>query len=89
MKKYLILFALILIHGCGGSDDTTYVPSDVPTDPTTVFQTFPTGYFTPGYTETTNYTGTDTAGGTYTATMSEQTQPESSYLDLPAIPKLE
>lgn len=88
MKKYLILFALILIQGCGGSDDTTYVPSNVPTDPATEFQTFPAAYFTPGYTETINYTGADTAGGTYTATMSEETQAESSFLDMPAIPIL-
>ena len=88
MKKYLILFALILIQGCGGGDNTTYVPSDVPTDPDTVFQLFETGYFTEGYTVTTNYTGSDTSGGTYTGTYSKQTLAESTFLGQPAIPIL-
>jgi len=88
MKKYLILFALILIQGCGGGDNATYVPSDVPTDPDTVFQLFETGYFTEGYTVTTNYTGSDTSGGNYTGTYSKQTLAESTFLGQPAIPIL-
>ncbi|MDB4575773.1 hypothetical protein N9112_02315 [bacterium] len=84
MKKYLVLFAFIIIQGCssGGGDSTS------PTDPNTVFQLFPTGYFTAGYTSTINYTGTDTAGSTYTGTVSKQTQAESTFLGVPAIPIL-
>jgi len=88
MKKYLILFALILIQGCGGGDNATYVPSDVPTDPDILFQLFETGYFTEGYTVTTNYTGSDTSGGNYTGTYSKQTLAESTFLGQPAIPIL-
>lgn len=85
MKKYLILLVLILTQGCssGGGDSTA------PTDPNTVFQLFPTAFFTPGYTETTNLTGNDTSGGTYTATVSEETQAESTFLGVPAIPILQ
>lgn len=84
MKKYLILFTLILIQGCssGGGDSTT------PTDPNTVFQLFQPGLFTAGYIETINYTGTDTAGGVWSGTSSHLTQPESTFLGQPAIPFL-
>ena len=81
MKKYLILFALIVIQGCssGGGDSTT------PTDPNAVFQLFQPGLFTAGYTETINYTGTDTAGGVWSGTISHLTQPQSTFLGQAAI----
>ena len=84
MKKYFILFALIIIQGCssGGGD------SAPPTAPDTVFQLFQPGAFTVGFTETMNYTGTDTAGGVWNGTISDQTQSESTFLDQPAIPIL-
>lgn len=84
MNKYLILFVLLIIQGCssGGGDSTT------PTDPNTVFQSFEAGVFTAGFTETINYTGTDTAGGVWSGTVSEQTQPQSTFLGQPAIPIL-
>ena len=80
----LIGTALISV-GCssGGGDSTT------PTDPTTVFQLFESGLFTTGHTSTTNYTGTDTAGGVYTATISSQTLAQSTFLGVPAIPILQ
>lgn len=84
MKKYLILFALILIQGCSSDGDD----GPTATDPATVFQSFEAGVFTAGYTQTMNYTGSDSAGGTYTATYSETTQAESTFLGVPAIPVL-
>ena len=85
MKKYLVLFALILIQGCssGGGDGSTA------TDPNTEFQIFPSGYFTAGYADTINYTGTGTDGSSYTASVSEQTQTQSTFLGQSAIPILE
>lgn len=91
-KKYsyvrvnLIVFAIItLLAGCsgGGGDEGT-----TPTDPNTVFELFPSTFFTAGTTDTLNFTGTDTAGGVYTATISQQTQAQSTFLDQPAIPIL-
>lgn len=83
MKKYLILFALIVIQGCSSGDD-----GPTPTDPATVFQLFEAGSFTAGFTETTNYTGTDTAGGVWSGTISNQTQAQSTFLGQPTIPIL-
>lgn len=84
MKKYLTLFALILIQGCSSSgDDSSYA-----TDPNAVFQLFESGYFTAGYTSTLNFTGTDTAGGVWSGTFSKQTQSQSTFLGQPAIPIL-
>ena len=60
----------------------------VPTDPNTVFQLFPPGYFSVGYSKTTNFTGTDTGGGVFTATASVQTQAQTTFLGQPAIPQL-
>ena len=84
MKKHLILFALILIQGCssGGGDSVT------PTAPTTEFHLFPIGSFSAGYTDTQNLTGTDTAGGIYTGTLSSQTQAQSTFLGQAAVPIL-
>jgi len=84
MKKILVLLtALIFITGCSSGGDSV-----APTDPSTVFNLFPPGSFTPGNTKTTNYTGTDTAGGVYTATFSAQVLTESTFLGVPAIPVL-
>ena len=89
MKKYLILFALILIQGCGGGDGATYVPSDppdVPTDPTTEFQLFATGTFTEGYRTTYDLTGTSTVGDEFTGTISSRTLATSTFLGQDAVP---
>ena len=76
---------LILAQGCSssGGDGAT------PTDPNTVFQLFDNGYFTPGYTNTTDYVGSDTKGSSYTAIISSQTQTQSTFLGQPAIPILQ
>ena len=90
MRTKRLIFTLALIGtalisvGCssGGGDSTT------PTDPATEFQLFQPGAFTAGFTETINYTGTDTAGGVWNGTISNLTQPESTFLGQPAIPFL-
>ncbi len=84
IKKYLVLFALILIQGCSsGGDDTP-----PPTDPSTVFPLFDAGQFVAGYTDTITLTGTNTVGDTFTGSFSVQTQPEDTFLGTPAIPLL-
>lgn len=83
MKKYLILFALILIQGCSSGGDST-----TPTSLTTDFHLFPIGTFSAGYTDTRNLTGTDTAGGIYTGSLSSQTQAQSTFLGQAAVPIL-
>ena len=84
MKKYLVLFALILIQGCssGGGDSTA------PIVPDTVFQLFEAGSFTDGFKETWNVTGTDTAGGVWSGVIDEETQAELTFNSQPAIPIL-
>jgi len=84
MKKYLVLFALILIQGCssGGGDSTA------PIVPDTVFQLFEAGSFTDGFKETWNVTGTDTAGGVWSGVFDEEVQAEVTYDSQPAMPIL-
>ena len=90
MEKYLILFALILIQGCSGGGGDAPPPDDAlpPTDPGTVFPLFNAGQFVAGYTDTITLTGSNTEGDTFTGSFSVQTQPESTFLSMPAIPFL-
>lgn len=87
-KLSLAFSSLLILSACssGGGDGSPAAP---PTNPETVFKVFNSGLFSPGYTGTTNYTGTDTAGGVFTATISTQTQSESTFLGVPAIPILQ
>ena len=78
----LVGTALVSV-GCSSGGDAP--PA---TDPNTVFQLFESGSFTAGYTETANFTGTDTAGGVWNGTISNQTQAQSTFLGQPAIPIL-
>ena len=77
----LVGTALVSV-GCSSDD------APPATDPATVFQLFEAGSFTAGFTETSNFTGTDTAGGVWSGTISEQTQSQSTFLGQPAIPIL-
>jgi hypothetical protein len=87
LAKRLALLGTLFLVGCGGGGGAA-APTDVPTDPNTVFRSSPTGYFTEGYSATGNYTGTDSEGGVYTATLSEQTKAQTTFLGVPAIPIL-
>lgn len=80
----LLCLSALSISGCSSGDDGGVTP----TDPNTVFELFPSAFFTAGTTDTLNFTGTDTAGGVYTAIVSEQTQAQSTFLGQPAIPIL-
>ena len=68
--------------GGGGGDDFD------PTDPNTVFRTFPAGFFVEGRSGMMNCTGKDTNGDKYTAVWSDQTQAQTTFLGDPAIPLL-
>ena len=88
VNALLCSFCLITLSACGGgssggSDDDS---SFEPTDPNTVFRTFPAGYFTPGESSTQNCTGEDSDGDNYSAAVSAQTQAETTFLGVPAIP---
>ena len=88
MKNFYVLicsFFILTLSACGGgsgSGDSTLEP----TDPNTEFRSSPAGYFTPGGSSTQNCTGEDTEGGKYTAVFSAQTQAETTFLGVPAIP---
>ena len=83
LAKGLTLISALILIGCGGGGG-----GGVPTDPNTVFRSAPSGYFADGFSQTHNYTGTDSEGGVYTATLSEQTQSQTTFLGVPAIPIL-
>jgi hypothetical protein len=73
---------LVVNDGKVNSDPSTVtVTAAVPT-----FQLFPSGHFSNGYTETYQLSGSDTAGGTYTATLSQTTQAQATFNGQPAIP---
>lgn len=93
MKKsafdnYLFVILLIIgtslgLLGCGGGDNNNNSNS---TEPTTQFQTFPNGYFTEGYTETYQLTGSDNTGGIYVGSLLIETQSQEIFDGVSAIP---
>ncbi len=76
-----VIFTLSACGGGGGGGSNT-----APTNPTTVFSLFPSGYFSVGYSESYTLTGTDTAGGVFTGSYLIQTQTQSTFNGVPAIP---
>ena len=88
MKHLALAIVVFTLAACGGGGGGGGGDDFVPTDPNTVFQTFPPGYFTTGYSDTVNYTGTDSRGDVYTFTGSVQTQAQTTFLGEPAIPLL-
>lgn len=79
-----IILSQVLITGCGSEDSST---ATIP-DPGIEFPSFPSGLFTEGLANTTNYTGTGSDGSRWEATISEQTLAQSTFLGQPAIPIL-
>lgn len=80
----IVVFTLVACGGGGGGGGDDFIP----TDPNTVFRASPIGFFTEGRSKMMNCTGTDTAGGTFTAVFSDQTQAQTTFLGGPAIPIL-
>jgi len=93
-NRYKLVIASIMVvllsacgsGGGGGGGSSTSTPAPTPTDTNLAFQSFPAGYFSSGYTETYQVTGSDTAGGTYTATLSSTTLAPTTFNGQPAIP---
>ncbi len=78
LHVFLCSFSILTLSACGGGSSSDGDSTFEPTDPNTVFQTFPAGYFTEGRSSTQNCTGSDTAGGVFTAAFSEQTQAQNN-----------
>jgi len=87
-KLFLTSLVLLVLSACGSDDGSGGGNTGTPTDPNTVFQTFPPTAFTLGDTTNTSYTGNDSAGGVYTATFSTQVQAQAIFLGQDAIPML-
>jgi hypothetical protein len=87
MKHLALAIVVFTLAACGGGSGGGGSDFE-PTDPNTVFQSFPAGYFTEGRSSTQNCTGSDTAGGKFTAVFSGQTQAQTTFLGTPAIPIL-
>ncbi len=92
-KLVIALIGIVLLSACGsggggggGSSSSTSTPAPTSTDTNLAFQLFPAGFFSNGYTETYQLSGSDTAGGTYTATLSATTQAQTTFNSQPAIP---
>lgn len=81
MPHYFAIVIVMAITACGGGGSNSE-----PTDPDTVFRTSTAGSVTAGRSETTNCTGSDTAGGVFTAVIAQQTQAQTTFLGEPAIP---
>lgn len=89
-KLVIASIVVLLLSACGsgggGGGGSSSSPASVPTDTNLAFQSFPAGYFSSGYTETYQVTGSDTAGGMYTATLSSTTLAPTTFNGQPAIP---
>src|SRR3989344_963773 len=91
-KLVIVFIGLVLLGACGsgggggGDSSSTSTPAPTPTDTNLAFQLFPAGFFSSGYTETYQLSGSDTVGGTYTATLSATTQSQTTFNGQPAIP---
>jgi hypothetical protein len=90
-KLVIASIVVVLLSACGsggggGAGSSTSAPASTPTDANLAFQIFPAGAFSSGYTETYQLSGSDTVGGTYTATLSATTQPQTTFNGQPAIP---
>jgi len=78
-------FALLTACGSGGGGGSS-TPAPTPTATNIPFQLFPTSYFSNGYTETYQLTGSDNVGDTFTATWTQTTQAQTTYNGQSAIP---
>ena len=81
----LCSFAVLTLSACGGSSSgggSTFNP----TDPNTEFRMSSAGNVTAGISETTNCTGSDTAGGVFIAVISQRTLAQTTFLSEQAIP---
>ena len=91
-KLVIVFIGLVLLGACGsgggggGDSSSTSTPAPTPTDTNLAFQLFPAGFFSSGYTETYQLSGSDTNGGAYTATLSATTQAQTTFNGQPAIP---
>lgn len=86
-KFVIASIVVVLLSACGsGGGSSTPAPVSAPTDTNLAFQLFPAGFFSNGYTETYQLSGSDTDGGTYTATLSTTTQAQTTFNGQPAIP---
>ena len=81
MPRYFAVVIVMAITACGGGGSNSE-----PTDPNTVFRMSPAGSVTAGSSETNNCTGSDTAGGVFTAVIAQQTQAQTTFLGEPATP---
>ena len=84
IKMALVFILVSTLVACGGETNENNITN--PTDPNTVFQLFPSGHFSNGYSETYILSGSDTAGGTQTGSFSIQTQSQSIFNGEAAIP---
>ncbi|MDA8382178.1 MAG: hypothetical protein M0037_03770 [Betaproteobacteria bacterium] len=85
------ILAALQLAGCGGGGGGGggSTPADPPaTDPPTSYQLFASAMFTPGYTKTYPFTGTDNLSppDSYTGTLTTTTQAQSTFNGQPAIP---
>lgn len=80
----LVFILVSSLAACGGETNENNIAN--PTDPNTVFQLFPSGFLSNGYSEFYTLSGSDTAGGTHTGNYSLQTQSQSVFNGEAAIP---
>lgn len=95
LKRLFIFLECVLVvsltacgggGGGGGSSSSSAAPAPIPTATNIPFTIVPASHYTSGYTKTFHLSGSDTAGGTYTATASTAIQPQTLYNGQPAIP---
>lgn len=76
LRSLVISLIIVFVTACGGGTTTN---TDIPTDTSLVFSSFPPGYFGGSYSASYSLTGSDTNGGTYTSTYSIQSGTDTTF----------
>jgi hypothetical protein len=81
LKLFLIgIIVVFLIYGCGGGSGGGSSSTSA------IYKLFPDGYFSAGYQESYNLTGSNTAGGNFTGTYLLRTENPTTFNSEQAIP---
>ena len=79
IRSLVISLIVVFVSACGGGGGGTPASTDVPTDTSLSFSSFPPGFFDGSYSTSYSLTGTATNATSYTATWSIQSGTDTTF----------